>query len=270
MKTAGRRFLLLGAVCAAWAAESANELGLLPEAQKRHPAVFVAGNVLPYVIDGVSGYTYAGEAEQCFAGGVAETDAELYQEARLDAKGNLLRYLKKERPSCEISMSGEMVMYQYAEGNVRRVVCFVAKESVLFREKSSAIQDEPLTDAQDVASVSYSTRVAAAEKSVANNPDDCLLRCRLARALIKDGREEQASVQYEAVLRIVIADKDIDKTIASESLAEGAQFFEAVGSIERALKFYRILVRCNDMRHWNLSDEVLRANRKIEELLSRE
>lgn len=269
MLTVGRCFLLLGATCAALVAVAANELGPLPDAQKRHPAVFVSGNVLPYVIAGVEGYTYAGEAEQCFAGGMAETDAELYQEARLDAKGNLLRFLKKERPSCEISMSGGIVMYQYPEGKIRRVVCFVAKEAVSFREQCNAIPDGMPTNAQKVASIPHSARVLAAEKSVADNPDDCLLRCRLARALIKDGRETQASVQYEAVLKIVISDRDIDKTIASESLSEGAQFFETVGSIERALKFYRMLVRCNDMRHWNLSDEILRANRKIEELLSR-
>ena len=48
---------------------------------------------------------------------------------------------------------------------------------------------------------------------------------------------------------------------------EGARFFEDVGVKERALKFYRFLIRCNDLRRWKLDREVSVANAKIADLL---
>lgn len=70
-----------------------------------------------------------------------------------------------------------------------------------------------------------------------------------------------------ADFRIVIADDRCDRTIAAESLMEGARFFEDVGVKERALKFYRFLIRCNDLRRWKLDREVSVANAKIADLL---
>lgn len=140
MNTVGRCILGLTMMGATFAAFAANELGSLSEARKHYPAVFVSGNVLPYTVAGVEGYTYVGEAEQYFTGNQAESDAELYQEACLDAKGNLLAYLKKSHPSCEITLSGATVMYQYAEGKMRYVVCFVPKDAVLIRKVKRGIQ----------------------------------------------------------------------------------------------------------------------------------
>lgn len=280
MHIAGRCFFALSTLCTTFAAFAADELGTLSEARKHHPAVFVSGNVLPYTISGVEGYTCTGEAEQYFTGKQAETDSELYQEARLDAKGNLLKYLKKERPACEATLSGVRVMYQYADGKMRYVVCFVPKTSVLIKEPKQEVFKE--TGAQEASQsgseassvekplagiVSLSERVASLEKKAEKNPSDCLLRCRLARTQIRASNEAAAAEQYQTVFKIVISSEKIDKIIASESLMEGAQFFENIGAYERALRFYRMLIRCNDMRRWGLSSEVAFANRKIAELL---
>lgn len=280
MNTAGRCLFAIWTTCTTFAALAANELGTLTEAHKHHPAVFVSGNVLPYTVSGVEGYTYIGEAEQYFTGNQAESDSELYQEACLDAKGNLLRYLRKGRPACQVALSGAIVMYQYVEGKMRYVVCFVPKDSVVIKERKQEAKREEVAKVSipksDTANAPFSSkaesvplleRMASLEKKVEGNPSDCLLHCRLARTQIRAGNEVAAAEQYQIVFKIVISKDEIDKIIASESLIEGAQFFENIGAYERALRFYRMVIRCNDMRHWGLSSEVALANKKISELL---
>lgn len=312
MNTAMRCVLALLAAGAALAANAADELGPLPEARKRHPAVFVCGNVVPYTVSGKDGYAFAGEAEQSFAGDLAESDAELYQEARLAARGNLVNFIKKKHPDCSVSMSGSLVMYQFPEGKLRRVVCFVEKSSIQISkagktdasaagtsaakptEKEASTKTKAVCEVQKgdcrkakasvpdvgtvlretesvpvegVGKVSLDDKIKTLEEKVSRSPSDCLLRCRMARTLAKAGRQSEAAGQYEEIFRIVIADDRCDKTIAAESLMEGAQFFEDVGVKERALKFYRFLIRCNDLRRWKLDREVSVANAKIADLL---
>jgi len=107
-----------------------NELGALDAARAKNPAIFVPGNVIEYVITGVSGYVFNGEAEQCFTGNMAESDSELYQEAVLDAKNNLRKYLVKHMKAEAFQLSAVKKLYEYSDGKLRRVVLFVAKEGV--------------------------------------------------------------------------------------------------------------------------------------------
>ena len=106
------------------------ELGSLDVARKNHPAVFVPGNVLEYTVGTVNGYVYNGEAEKCFDGDMAESDAELFQEATLDAKKNLYKHLTKEDKTLTVRMNGVKKLYEYSEEKMRRVVLFVAKSDV--------------------------------------------------------------------------------------------------------------------------------------------
>lgn len=107
-----------------------NELGNLAVAREKHPAIFVSGNVLEYSIAGTAGYVFNGEAEQCFTGDMAESDSELYQEAVLDAKNNLRKYLIEHTKVEAFQMSGVRKLYEYPDGKMRRVVLFVAKEAI--------------------------------------------------------------------------------------------------------------------------------------------
>jgi len=106
------------------------ELGDIVEAKEKHPAVFVPGNVLEYTIAGTAGYVFNGEAEQCFTGDLAESDSELYREAVLDAKNNLRKYLVERTGAKAFQMSGVKKLYEYADGKMRRVVLFLAKEAL--------------------------------------------------------------------------------------------------------------------------------------------
>lgn len=117
-------------VCLCMAAFAINELGDLNAARKNHPAIFVPGNVLEYSVGGELGYVFNGEAERCFDGEMAENDSELYQEAVLDAKASLLKFLKKDSDTDSVRLSGVTKLYEYPDGEMRRVVLYVAKKNV--------------------------------------------------------------------------------------------------------------------------------------------
>lgn len=110
------------------------ELGVLAEAQRAHPAAFIPGNVLPYTLNDVPGYLFNGEAEQCFTGDLSESDAELYREALADAKANLANFFAQKVPGKTLTLRAVRKLYAYPEGKMRRVVCFVAEGDVAFLE----------------------------------------------------------------------------------------------------------------------------------------
>ena len=78
-----------------------------------------------------------GEAEKCFDGDMAESDAELFQEATLDAKKNLYKHLTKEDKTLTVRMNGVKKLYEYSEEKMRRVVLFVAKSDVEIQKRES-------------------------------------------------------------------------------------------------------------------------------------
>lgn len=114
-----------------------NELGPIDVAQKKYPAVFIPGNVLRYTVSGEIGYVYNGEAEKFFDGHFSEKDSELYREAELDAKKNLYAYLVKGNACKEVVVAESRKLYQYPDGRMRRVVCFVSQKSIIIRDRMS-------------------------------------------------------------------------------------------------------------------------------------
>ena len=108
-----------------------NELGSLDTARSRHPAVFVPCNVLEYTVGSEHGYVFSGESAQRF--GTAMSDSKLYREATLDARRNLYKFLTKGDKSKTVEMSGARQLYQYTEGEMRRVILFVPKKNVSVR-----------------------------------------------------------------------------------------------------------------------------------------
>ncbi len=116
-----------------FSASALNELGSLADAQKNHPAIFIPGNVLEYRVGGQMGYVFNGGAEKDFSGSMGEKDAELLQEALLDAKANLLQYFQKKdkSPDLSISLCACVTIYSYLDGKMRRIVCFVKKDNVV-------------------------------------------------------------------------------------------------------------------------------------------
>lgn len=75
-------------------------------------------------------YAFAGEAEDLFPGEGRETEAELHEEAVLDAKAHFFEVLSDGDPSRVVGLSGAFVAYRWADGPMRHVVCMVPVSAV--------------------------------------------------------------------------------------------------------------------------------------------
>ena len=281
-----------------------NELGNLADAREKHPAIFVSGNVLEYSIAGTSGYVFNGEAEQCFAGDMAEGDSELYQEAVLNAKNNLRKYLVKRMKADAFQLSGVRKLYEYPEGKMRRVVLFVGKEAISAcsaqaitegdvrtnvvsnskggmraTEKSVAFNPVP-SNMVDSASCNAAPCVKEGEnvtsrvdkiaiylKQIHDNPNDCIAMSKAAKIYARQGNLSDASMLYGRIVKVVLANERMDKMFAAGLLMESARFERNSGNINCALKYYRLFNRCDGLRRWKLHDMVDEANKNITALL---
>lgn len=286
--------LILAIINSAFAAVNAfgiNDLGALEIAKKNHPAIFISENVLEYTVSGVVGYIYNGEAEKCFSGDVAEKDSELYQEAELNAKKNLLAFLSKGESEVEVRISRGRKLYQFAEGNIRRVVCFVDKKDV----SVSIVKPEPTNDdkhseipgnfnvvtnaipnPQTIESEKIIPESSASDnrnpiekclRELEQNPCDCTIMSRLAKLYVRQGDLLAAKRMYSDIVKIVVKNEQIDKDFGSELLLEAGKFERRYGDANTAVKYYRLLVRCDGLRRWHLHKSVAEANRYIADLL---
>ena len=79
---------------------------------------------------GVPHYAFAGEAEDYFPGEGLETEAELYEEAVLDAKTRLYGILSGGDSSRHVELSGFFVARHWSEGPMRHVECMVPVSAV--------------------------------------------------------------------------------------------------------------------------------------------
>lgn len=284
----------LAIMCIATKGWGLNDLGTISEAKKTHPAIFIPGNVLKYTVSGVKGYVYNGESEKCFSGDMAEKDSELYQEAVLDAKRNLIVFLCKQNPNAEISIQGAVKLYEYPEENMRRVVCFVKEDMVSIKGKSA----KGITEASKELKVSIVNTNKPAQKvvkelvkepikgksqlpkmsgdrspldsclrEIAKNPSDCTCRSRAAKIYIRQGDLARASRMYAEVVGQVVSNEHIDKEFGADLLIEAAKFERRYGDINTALKYYRLLVRCDGLRRWRLDEKVSEANKNIADIL---
>ena len=295
------RFILLtlGITCITTSGWGLNDLGTLSDAKKTHPAIFIPGNVLKYTVSGAKGYVYNGESEKCFSGDIAEKDSELYQEAVLDAKRNLIAFLRKQNPNAEVTISGAEKLYEYPEENMRRVVCFVEEDMVSINERSiqrtikaseerkvsvintnepirkvvkelerEPIKKEPVKENSQHSMVSGDkSPLESCLMEIAKNPSDCTFRSRAAKLYIRQGDLVKASRMYADIVSQVISNERIDKEFGAELLMEAAKFERYYGDINTALKYYRLLVRCDGLRRWRLDEKVSEANKNIADIL---
>ena len=252
-----------------------DDLGTLEKAREEHPAIFVPGNVLEYTIGNEIGYVYNGEAEKCFEGELAESDAELFQEASLDAKKNLYDFLTKDDKSLEVQMSGVRKLYEFAEAKMRRVVLFVGKDkvSVTARPKrklelSDSTAATPVqTDGKAVENDGARDMLPIYLDAIAKSPTDCISMSRAAKLYARRNDIQAAKKMYSRVVRQVVADEHMDKEFAAGLLSEAARFEAANGDGDCALKYYRLIIQCDTMRRWSLREQVDEANKNISQLL---
>lgn len=259
-----------------------NDLGPLEKVRKDHPTIFVAGNVIEYTIGNEIGYVYNGEAEKCFEGELAESDAELFQEASLDAKKNLYNFLTKDDKSLEVQMGEARKLYEFTEAKMRRVVMFVGKDKVSVTAKpKSNLEVQDAVDDPAVAKVpavernndSQGRTVAtsivndAVSTSLTKSPMDCISMSKAAKLYARGNDIASAKTMYSRIVKQIVANERMDKEFAAGLLLEAAKFETANGDIDCALKYYRLIIRCDGMRRWHLSEQVNEANKNISQLM---
>jgi hypothetical protein len=118
---------------AAIAAFGWDEFGPLGNARREHPEFFSKDAVHSVELDGVRYYVFTGDSKA--VKGVS--DAELYREAALNARANLLRHVTGGAKRVRAEVSGIVTAYQFADGRSRRVVCLVPVESVTVTEATA-------------------------------------------------------------------------------------------------------------------------------------
>lgn len=293
------------------AAFALNDLGPFEKARKDHPAIFVPGNVLEYTIGNEIGFVFNGEAEKCFEGELAESEADLFQEASLDAKKNLYNFLTKDNKSLEVRMSGARKLYEFAEAKMRRVILFVGKDNVSVTVKSNRNLDvsnpvadhiavnaavvAPKTNSQELmeresaTNATVSTNSAALQEdrkavengsardmlpiyldAIAKSPRDCMSMSKAAKLYARRDDLAAAKKMYSRIVKQVVTDEHMDKEFAAGLLLEAGKFEAATGDIDCALKYYRLIIRCDGMRRWSLYEQVDEANKNISQLLLKE
>lgn len=277
-----------------------SDLGALEEARRSHPAVFVPRNVVEYTVGGELGYTFGGDAVQHFKGTFASSDAKLYREAVLDAKRNLYAFLTKGDKSKTVQMSEARKLYEYIDGDVRRVVMFVPKDKVTVllvqlppckesvatqtvekvkvdsapEKKTSIAQipDAPVPlEATAIASprdnagkvTSAADDVAILLEKVEKNPDDWTAMGALSKAYACGEEFSKASSLYAKIVDAVVSNETMDKTTASDLILAAARFEQECGDDKLAVKYYRCLVSLDGLRRWGLQKLVDEAKENL-------
>lgn len=228
---------------------SKDDLGPFADARRTWPEAFVPGKFSVANHAGEELYAFAGEAESFFTGEFAESDAELFEEATLDAKARFLKTMTKDDPARSIVLSGLRVAYRWAEGPLRRVVCVVLKKNVSVVAGNPAF-DKPKKfiskDVPSVATVSCAPKVKRVQPSCATNglPDIELQAALPCGEVLETNTSDAASAdetQIEAKIRVCrerLTERPDDPFIRLRL----ARLFAQSGQSARATRHYRALV----------------------------
>ncbi len=204
---------------AAFALQSAlafEDLGPLARAKETHPHIFVPGEVNTVKIKDVECFVFSGQAEKFLDD---ETDAELWQEATLAAKGVFLNWVQGGDASRKVVMSSCSPLYREKVGSVYTMIMSVPRSQVRVENsalpaKADARSPSPGKSAQNPR-VSAKPSVEAMSRLriyVADHPDDWSRRRELADLYFESGNISRAMRHYNAAVKSAIADPAADKT----------------------------------------------------------
>ena len=170
MQRLGLLIFLMSALSSGFAM---NEFGEVATVKKTHPDFFRPGVVSKTQLNGEDWYVYAGDAEKCFK---EETDAELYEEATVQAKMNFFNHFAKQDPKVKVQVVGALTLYRVEEGTMRITVLGVPVKNVTI----STASDDDGSRADGEAGASEPVRVQSAgtnEVAVGTNATTSLGAC---------------------------------------------------------------------------------------------
>ena len=88
--------------------------------------------------------------------------------------------------------------------------------------------------------------------AVAKTPTDCTSMSKAAKLYARRNDIAAAKKMYSKVVKQVVATEHMDKEFAAGLLLEAAKFEATNGDVDCALKYYRLIIRCDGMRRWSL------------------
>lgn len=127
--------------------------------------------------------------------------------------------------------------------------------------------DPSRTDQKAVENESSNDRLPIYLNAIAKTPTDCISMSKAAKLYARRNDIAMAKKMYSKVVKQVVADEHMDKEFAAGLLLEAAKFEATNGDVDCALKYYRLIIRCDGMRRWSLHEQVDEANRNISQLL---
>lgn len=235
-----------------------DDLGPFADARSTWPDAFRPGKLASIDLANEALYAFAGEAESFFSGEFAESDAELYEEATLDAKARFYETMSEGDPSLSVTFSGLRVAYRWAEGPMRRVVCIVPRRNV--KVSSLPSPAPPVSDTAPPGLTSNSTAPDSAESApLPSVPSSDGEETRLAGNNTPHGSSTASEVASDAALvpdnKAVLDETPVETKIRAcrDRLAETpndpflrlrlARLFAQSGQASRATRHYRALVK---------------------------
>lgn len=132
---------LLGIVFVASCLFAASEpWGSLNKARSKYPELFTPGIVRQMTIGGVASYVVCGSAERFFKDPRDESDQDLFAEAELSAKYNLLKFLSnaQENTSITLSISEFTNLYWWPEHDIYYALFAVPVKNVSILKNNSS------------------------------------------------------------------------------------------------------------------------------------
>ncbi len=273
--------IFYSAILATISTRGENELGPFEEARAAWPDAFVPGNLIVVDYNGEPHYAFAGEAEDFFPDEGFESEAELQEEAILDAKARFFSSLSGNGENCTVSMKGVTVAYRWVDGPMHYVVCIVPKRLVSVSPDNSTQSDcgnsvmatpstpdvsvsaEPAPETKDRDNslskpspdpvergepTTVENAIRICRQRLTDNPNDLATRLRLARLFGETGQDGRAKRHYAAIVRHLATSRgSMSVHDAASAVIEAARHAESIRDEASALKFYRVALRLGDV-----------------------
>ena len=268
MKLSGVFFFVLTIFSSVYAFE---DLGKIDVVRKAHPEIFIPGSIHGTTINGKLSYVFAGQAEQCFSGEFAEPENELYEEAILAARNFFYDKLSNGDKTVIVTMSHCSVLYQFNDKKIYTVILFVPKDNVQISVKGKKlVTSTPVnvqqTSLQTIPAKRTLNAVAESHKPSSSKENATEQRPHVEeKKIIPSFQKVQPAISKASVIEkrkkkyISKIKKDPNDPISGYNLAK---IYESEGSLEIALKYYRVAVNAAS------NDEFFDSEEKINMILS--
>ena len=237
MKTLG----LILSVMLVFVCRAKDEFGNFDSVKREHPEFFKPGVVGGALLGNVPWYVYCGDAEKCFSD---EQDAELYQEAEIQAKSNFYEYFAAQdtNSAVKVAVQGARRMYTCKDGSSFYVVMGVRKSGVeIKRTPKCAPMKGPVKETgPNIGDVGNNIVPAMADQSSQREKkvsDSAEIKNDSVKGVENSGEEAHDTLSDDQKLSIY-RDRLMRNPGDFRTRIRMARIFDRQGNVKRALRNY--------------------------------